>query len=253
MRFASLGSGSRGNGTLVEAGSTTVLVDCGFSARQATARLARLGRSPDELSAILVTHEHGDHIGGVALLAQRHNLPVYLTPGTARHPKLAALESLSLFNCHEAFAIGELEVRPYPVPHDASEPCQFVFSDGARRLGLLTDVGCWTPHIETQLSGCDALMLESNHDAAMLARGSYPASLKRRVAGGHGHLSNAQSAQLLACLDCGRLQHIVAAHLSEQNNTAALAQAALSDALNCECDWVAVADQTEGLDWREIA
>ncbi len=252
MRFASLGSGSRGNGMLVEVGATTVLVDCGFSAIQATKRMARLGKRPEDLDAIVVTHEHADHIGGVSVLARRHKLPVYLTPGTARHPKMAELSELSLFNCHEPFAIGDIAVQPYPVPHDAFEPCQFVFGDGALRLGLLTDVGCWTPHIEAQLSGCDALMLESNHDAVMLAQGSYPPSLKRRVAGEQGHLSNVQSARLLSRLDCSKLQHIVAAHLSEQNNTAELAQEALSHSLNCETAWVAVADQNQGLDWREI-
>ena len=253
MRFASIGSGSRGNGMLVEVGSTTVLVDCGFSARQATERMARLGKHPGDLRAILITHEHGDHIGGVSVLARRYNLPVYLTPGTARHPKMAELSDLCLFNCHEAFAIDALEVHPYPVPHDAFEPSQFVFSDGAKRLGLLTDVGCWTPHIEAQLSGCDALVLESNHDVELLAQGDYPPSLKRRVAGEQGHLSNAQSAQLLGRLDCAKLQHIVAAHLSEQNNTSELAQLALSRALNCERDWIAVADQVQGFDWRAIA
>ena len=253
MRFASIGSGSRGNGTLVEVGNTIVLVDCGFSATQATKRMAKLGKAPEELAAILVTHEHADHIGGVPALARRYNLPVYMTPGTARHEKAVDLPEVRLFNCHEAFGIESIEVQPYPVPHDAREPSQFVFSDGAKRLGILTDVGCWTPHIEEQLSGCDALILESNHDVEMLAQGSYPASLKRRVGGQHGHLNNQQSAELLERLDCAKLQHIVAAHLSEQNNRPEFAQEALSGVLNCESDWVAVADQSEGLDWRSIA
>ena len=253
MRFASIGSGSRGNATLVEVGRTTLLIDCGFSASQASKRLARLGKTPDDLSAVVVTHEHSDHIGGVAALARRYQLPVYLTPGSARHPKLADLPEARLFNCHERFAIDDIEVHPFPVPHDAIEPSQFVFSDGARRLGVLTDVGCWTPHIETQLSGCDALLLETNHDAEMLARGPYPVSLKRRVSGQQGHLSNAQSAQLLARLDNARLQHIVAAHLSEQNNQPSLARQALAEVLNCEHDWIGVAKQAEGLAWRQIS
>ncbi len=253
MRFASIGSGSRGNATLVEVGGTTLLLDCGFSASQATKRLARLGVEAAQLSAIVVTHEHSDHIGGVAALARRYQLPVYLTPGSARHPKLADLPGARLFNCHEPFAIDDIEVHPFPVPHDAMEPSQFVFSDGARRLGVLTDVGCWTPHIETRLSGCDALMLETNHDADMLAQGPYPASLKRRVGGQQGHLSNAQSAQLLARLDRSRLQHIVAVHLSEQNNRPDLARQALAGVLGCEQEWVGVADQSEGFGWRQIS
>ncbi len=253
MRFASLGSGSRGNATVVASGSTTVLIDCGFSAAETERRLARLGIEAAALDAILVTHEHGDHIAGVAVLARRHGLPVHLTAGTARHPKLAELPRLERFNSHRPFAIGDLEITPFPVPHDAAEPAQFVIGDGARRLGMLTDVGCWTPHIERQLSGCDALILECNHDERMLARGPYPPSLKRRVGGEHGHLSNGQAAHLLSRLDHGRLQHLVAAHLSEKNNEAALARRALSEAIGCQAQWIAVAAQDEGLDWRQVA
>jgi phosphoribosyl 1,2-cyclic phosphodiesterase len=138
------------------------------------------------------------------------------------------------------------------VPHDACEPSQFVFSDGDKRLGILTDVGCWTAHIEAQLSTCDALILESNHDVAMLAQGPYPSFLKQRVGGPQGHLSNDQAAQLLKRLDNSKLQHIVAAHLSEPNNTPALAREALSQALGCEPDWISVANQADGVSWREI-
>lgn len=253
MRFASLGSGSRGNGTLIEVGQTAVLLDCGFSLTETRRRLARLGRTPEELSAIVVTHEHGDHIGGVERLARHYNLPVYATPGTARHAKITHLPHLQLFNSHETFSIGDIEVQPFPVPHDAWEPAQFVFSDGQRRLGVLTDVGCWTPHIETQLSGCDALLLECNHDLDMLIGGRYPHSLKQRVGGRHGHLSNAQAAELLSRLEYGRLQHLVAAHLSEENNQPRLAQKALAKVVGCEVEWIEVAMQDEGLDWRSIA
>lgn len=253
MRFASLGSGSRGNGTLVEVDGTLVLLDCGFPAIHVEARMARLGRSPSDLAAIVVTHEHGDHINGVGPLARRYNIPVWMTPGTARHERLGELPQQRLFNSHAAFAIDALELTPYPVPHDAREPVQFVFGDGRHRLGVLTDVGCWTAHIESQLSGCDALLLECNHDSEMLVQGRYPASLKQRVGGRHGHLSNAQAAELLSRLDRSRLQHLVAAHLSEENNQPALAQQALAEVMGCSADWIGVADQDEGLMWREIA
>ena len=223
MRFASLGSGSKGNGMLVEQGSTCVLIDCGFSLRSVEQRLARLGKSLDDLSAVIVTHEHSDHIRGVSVLARRTRLPVYMTPGTAGHyhdkDRDDEIPGLCYFNSHQTFAIDELEIQPFPVPHDAREPSQLVFSDGRHKLGLLTDTGHITRHIESMLDGCDALMLECNYDTAMLQAGPYPESLKRRVGGEQGHLSNDQAASLLAGLDCSRLQHIVAAHVSEKNNT----------------------------------
>lgn len=254
MRFASLGSGSEGNALLVATGGTYVLMDCGFGLRDAVFRMERLGVSPEGLSGIVVTHEHGDHIGGVARLARKYDLPVWLTHGTLRH-QLEAFGETELFreiDTHLAFAIGGIEITPYPVPHDAAEPVQFVFSDGARRLGVLTDAGCSTAHIELTLSGCHALVLECNHDSDMLMNGDYPFSLKQRVGGRFGHLNNFDAAGLLARLDTSRLQHLVAAHLSRKNNTAALAVEALSRALDCEAGWVGVATQDEGFGWREI-
>jgi phosphoribosyl 1,2-cyclic phosphodiesterase len=138
------------------------------------------------------------------------------------------------------------------VPHDAREPVQYVFSDGDRRLGVLTDTGCVTPHIERCLDGCDALVLECNHDSEMLRRGAYPPQLKTRIAGRLGHLDNAAAAALLATLDRRRLQHVVAAHLSEQNNCPELARAALAGALGCGSEWIGVADQETGFGWREL-
>lgn len=253
MRFASIGSGSKGNGTLIEVGSTRVLMDCGFSIGQVEQRMARLGCSPDQLDAIVVTHEHGDHIKGVGALARRYKLPVWLTYGTARHQhRLGKLSQQHYFSSHEAFSIGDISIEPYPVPHDASEPAQFVFSDGARRLGILTDVGCWTPHIERCLSDCDALVLECNHDVSMLSAGPYPPSLKQRVGGRHGHLSNTQAAELLSRLETGKLQHLVAAHLSEENNSPELAAQALAEVMSCGTDWIAIANQEQGLDWRDV-
>ncbi len=254
MRFASLGSGSEGNALVVQAGRTCVLMDCGFTLVDTSARLGRLGLAAGSISGIVVTHEHGDHIAGVARLARKHAIPIWLTHGTrqVQCDALAGLPNLTEINPHHSFAIGELQVQPYAVPHDAAEPVQYVFSDGAKRLGVLTDTGCSTPHIEATLSGCDALVLECNHDPEMLANGDYPSSLKQRVGGRFGHLNNAEAAALLARLDNSRLQHIVAAHLSRKNNTRELAVAALSAVLNCNRDWIAVATQKEGLGWREI-
>jgi phosphoribosyl 1,2-cyclic phosphodiesterase len=255
MRFASLGSGSAGNGLVVQAGGTTALLDCGFGLRDTEARLERLGLSARQVDAILITHEHSDHCQGVKRFARRHGVPVWASHGT-----LSMLEAMDLapddtrpVEDDHAFGIGELSIHPFAVPHDAREPLQFVFSDGARRLGVLTDAGDRTAHIEAMLTKLDALVLECNHDADMLARGPYPPALKRRVAGSHGHLSNEQAERLLARLERGALQHVIAAHVSTTNNTSALAIAALERALDSEPGWVAAADQDTGFGWRHIA
>ena len=254
MRFASLGSGSQGNSLVVEAGATRLLLDCGFGLAATVNRLARLGLVPEDLCAIVVTHEHDDHIGGVARLARRYDIPIWLTPGT-----LAGLEALftdvakiTMVRNYEAFSVGDLHVQPFPVPHDAREPAQYVFGDGARRLGVLTDVGCSTRHIESVLSGCDALVLECNHDLEMLRMSGYPQKLRERIAGRFGHLDNAAAAELLSHLDNSKLKHLVAAHLSRENNRPDLARAGLATVMNCEPEWIAVADQAEGLAWRQI-
>jgi len=255
MRFASLGSGSRGNALVVEAGKTRVLLDCGLSVTEVATRLARRGLEVTDVDAIVVTHEHADHIGGVAGLARRYEIPVYLTYGTlaALDGDRGALGPTTIIDSHMPFAIGDVQLCPFPVPHDAHEPVQFVFSDGNVRLGVLTDTGSSTPHIERMLSGLDALMLECNHDLAMLARGSYPAVLKQRIAGRFGHLDNDSAAELLGHVDCSRLQHFIAAHLSQQNNTPELVRSKTASALGCAPDGIIVADQQNGFEWCSIS
>lgn len=254
MRFASLGSGSSGNALLVESGGTRVLVDCGFGPDVAIARLARVGCDPAELDAILVTHEHSDHGGGVAQLAARFDLPVYLTRGTlsAMGAEGRTISRRVLIDVYTPFAIGAIEVRPYTVPHDAREPAQFVLTDGAVKLGVLTDAGEPTRHIVEALSGVDALVLECNHDLDMLLGGPYPRWLKDRIASRLGHLANAASAEILRAMDCSSLKHVIAAHLSRQNNTPELARAALAGALGCAPEWIGIATQEDGFAWRTI-
>ena len=254
MRFASIGSGSEGNGLVVESGGTRIMIDCGFGVRDTIARLARIGVEPESLAAIVVTHEHADHIGGVPAFAARYSIPVWLTFGTLEivAERFYEMERVYAFDSYERLPIGALEVRPFTVPHDARDPVQFVVSDGAHRVGVVTDLGSSTRHVEASLSGCDALVLECNHDPDMLAQSDYPMSLKDRIAGRFGHLCNEGAAALLAALDTTRLAHVIAAHLSQQNNTPERARAALAGALGCTSDWIGVANQADGFGWRSL-
>ena len=185
MRFACLGSGSQGNSLIVEVKKTRLLLDCGFSIKEVTARLSRLALHPDMLDGIIITHEHEDHIGGVERLARRLDIPVWLTHGTFRgaNKTFSSLSKVNIIDSHQHFSIGDIHIQPYPVPHDAHEPTQFVFSNGDLKLGVLTDTGCSTTHIEAVLNRCHALVLECNHDAKLLANSNYPLSLKQRVGG----------------------------------------------------------------------
>ncbi|MDO9365750.1 MAG: MBL fold metallo-hydrolase [Methylotenera sp.] len=257
MRFASLGSGSAGNALVVEVKQTRLMLDCGFSVKETTSRLARLNLTPNDITGIVITHEHDDHAGGALKLAAKYRIPVWLTYGTlkmvARYMPANQYDlQLNVMDSHTAVAIADIEVQPYPVPHDAREPIQCIFTEGNLKLGVLTDVGRGTPHIEDQLNGCNALMLECNHDANMLHNGPYGWTLKKRVGGDLGHLENLDAANLLSKLDNRKLQHIVAAHLSAKNNTPLLAKSALAKVLGCELDWVGVADQLQGFNWREV-
>jgi phosphoribosyl 1,2-cyclic phosphodiesterase len=253
IRFASLGSGSEGNALLVESGRSRLLLDCGFSVAETVRRLERLDIAPESLDGILVTHEHDDHVGGVPRFARRFGTTVYLSHGTCM--AVADKEQFAdmvIIDSHTRFAVGDIEVMPYPVPHDAREPTQFVFGDGAARLGVLTDAGASTPHIEMMLSGLDALVIECNHDRELLRNSAYPERLKARIAGRYGHLDNGQAAQIVSSIDRQSLQHVIAAHLSQKNNRPELAVSALAGALGCTEDWVTVATQADGFDWRSV-
>ncbi len=257
LRACSLGSGSSGNALVVEARDgtavTRVLVDNGFNLKQLGRRLERAGLSLHDIDAVLVTHEHSDHVGGVVRFACKAGIPVYCSEGTARaaHLRERGVDWRELASGVRQ-EIGGLVIDPYEVPHDAAEPLQFVFGDGGRWLGLLTDAGEPTPVMVAALRRVDALVLECNHDEHMLRTGPYASFLKTRIGGTRGHLSNAQAAALLRHLDCVRLQWVAAAHLSAQNNTKALACAALAEVLGCTGAHVAVADQEDGLDWRVV-
>ncbi len=252
MRIASLGSGSKGNGTLVDNGDTCLLIDLGFTLKESVQRLNRLDIQPEEISAILVTHEHTDHIHGVAPFARKFATPVYLSPGTCQAKSLGELPSLNPINCHAPFRVGSFDVVPVAVPHDAKEPCQYVLQSKGLSVGVLTDLGHITPHVRHNYAQCDALFLECNHDVDMLREGSYPWQLKQRVGGDYGHLNNEQAADLLTSIDLNRLKTLIISHISEQNNQPELALKAVNARLQ---DWsgeLVVADQRAGLIWSSI-
>ena len=260
MRFTSLSSGSEGNALVIESagqastGPARVLVDCGLALKEVTARLEQRGLLLSDLDAIYVTHEHSDHVSGVARLARAASIPVFLTHGTRvacpdhfwRGIRLVEVDS------HAAWQILDLHLQVFPVPHDAREPAQIVISDGQHRLGILTDTGKSTPHIEAQLSLCDALFLEANHDEERLEQSDYPAALKARISGPFGHLSNRAAAGILAALDQSRLQVLVAAHLSQNNNAPELVQSAFSGVVSGQASFQ-IASQDKGFDWISLS
>lgn len=260
LRFTSLGSGSSGNATLIEAQAqdgarpTRLLVDCGLAPRQLALRLATRGLRVADIDAVFLTHEHSDHVGGVLALQRRHGTALWASAGTwARlSARLETVPPCALARAGEAITIGSLTLRPFAVPHDAAEPLQLTCGDGRHCIGILTDIGEPTDAVARALQGCDALLLETNHDRDLLAQGAYPVWLKRRIGGAQGHLANDQSASLLdACRHDG-LRHVVAGHLSRQNNRPELALAALRGALGTAATHLTVADAAEGCDWVEI-
>ncbi|RZL55586.1 MAG: MBL fold metallo-hydrolase [Variovorax sp.] len=257
LRFRSLGSGSTGNATLVEATSgghrTRLLIDCGFGIRQIDKRLAGAGLSAGDLDGIFVTHEHGDHIGCVHALSRRNGIPVWMSEGTWLATGGHDYEGrLNLARDGATIQLGDMAIDPFTVPHDAREPLQLRITDGARHLGVLTDLGHATPYVMSRIVGLDALLLESNHDVEMLAASAYPPFLKLRVGGNYGHLSNAAAADIIRAVHHAGLRHIVAAHLSEQNNRPELARRAMAEALGANEDEMLTASAAQGSPWLDV-
>lgn len=232
LQVAALGSGSSGNSLLVRSGVTTLLVDCGFTMKETIARMHHLGVTPSDLSAVLVSHEHGDHVKGAGPLSRKFGLPVWCTHGTYNGARDNRFASVRLFNAHEPFDIDGITVDPFPTPHDAAESCQFVFSVNTARFANVTDLGACTPHVKSMLAGVNGLVVECNYDNDMLRNGPYPPSLQARIRSDYGHLGNDQAGMLMKELDHPALQHILLGHLSEQNNSDAAALATMQSYLD---------------------
>ena len=233
MRFCVLGSGSKGNATFVEAGETRLLIDAGFSGKEIERRLAEIGVEPESLSAILITHEHGDHIKGAAILARRFRLPVFINEATlaAAGPVLADLPHCQPFVTGETFVFQEFQIHPFAISHDAADPVGFVLNNGRLLMGYCTDTGVVSKLMQHRLSSCHGLVLEANHDPELLRNGPYPPSLQQRVRGKTGHLANAEAAEFLCEILHDGLEHVVLSHLSETNNLPHLAEEAMAAAL----------------------
>ena len=249
MQFASLGSGSKGNSTIIRCGQTQVLVDCGFSLSQFEKRLQNLSVDPLKINAILVTHEHADHGSGVKKIAQKYQIPIHTTVGTARALNIDVFEVL---HGAEEINLGDLKINAVTVPHDAAEPVQFTFIDQAKqcKLGMLTDSGHVTAHMQRAYADCDGLLLEFNYDHLMLQEGPYPERLKRRISGGFGHLSNHQSVEMLHMMKSEKLTCLVAAHISEKNNSPELVADVLKP-LPLSITPI-LACQQQGFNWKEL-
>ena len=257
LRFRSLGSGSSGNATVVEAHRasrvTRLLVDCGLGIRALERRLAHASLGAGDIDAIFITHEHSDHVGCARALALRERIPVWMSHGTWLGHGAADFDGLLHTAAHGLpIEVGNLCLHPFAVPHDAREPLQLTCTDGATRLGVLTDLGHAPMDVLQFLANCNALLLESNHDPDLLAGSNYPPFLKRRVGGSHGHLANSQAAAILQAVRHDRLNHVVAAHLSARNNRPALARAALAAALDRVDEDIFVADAALGTDWVTV-
>jgi phosphoribosyl 1,2-cyclic phosphodiesterase len=236
-----LASGSDGNATFVATDSTAFLIDCGLSCREVCRRLEAIGVEPVRLDALVLTHEHSDHVSGVVPLSRRLGLPVYANARTARKARLGyTVSRLQHFATGETFTIGDLELTTFLVPHDASEPVGLTISDRRVRVGFATDLGSATLEVIVGLSGCNALVLESNHDRTMLIEGPYPWPLKRRVDGPSGHLSNEDAAALVESVLHEGLTHLVLAHVSRINNEPELPLAVTSAALGTSAGRVEV-------------
>lgn len=221
LEICVLASGSRGNAVYVSDGSTSILIDAGLSGIEIERRLNSKGLYPEDLDAIIVSHEHTDHIQGVGVLSRRFNLPVFISSKTekAAVSKLGNVRVIKNFECGSPFIINDLSIHPFSISHDAEDPSGFTVNQNGTKIGIATDLGIATSMVKEHLKGCSLLILEANHDEDMLINGPYPWPIKQRIKGRTGHLSNEASKNLLKEVQHDRLKYVILAHLSETNNT----------------------------------
>lgn len=237
VRLTVLASGSKGNSAIVASSRTRLLVDAGLSCRETLKRMAAVGEDPQTLSAILISHEHSDHVGGLPVLARKLNIPVYMTGitndawGRQCGKKETHLHRLELFSSGHSFQIGDIQVMPFTIPHDAADPVAFAFRVEGVKVAIVTDLGYMPASVRDNIRDSDVLMVESNHDLEMLRIGKYPWSVKQRVMSRVGHLSNAALAEFFSTDYDGGAAFVVLAHLSEENNHPEIARGSAERAL----------------------
>jgi len=234
MQICMLASGSRGNSIYISNGETAVLIDAGLSGIEIERRMKSQHISISSINAIIVSHEHSDHIQGVGVLARRYDLPVYISSETIKTaaPQLGTIKTIINFSCGAAFTINNLTVRPFSISHDACDPAGFTIGCNGKKIGIATDVGVATAMVREHLKGCCCLVLEANHDVRMLEEGPYPWPVKQRIKSRTGHLSNESTRELLMDVMHDRLSHVILAHLSETNNTPEKALRVITEQLN---------------------
>ena len=251
MAFASLGSGSTGNATLIRAGATLVLIDCGLGPRTLRRHFARLGISAEQLSGVFITHAHSDHSSGAAALARASGAPIYATAGTC-HRLGDTAQGWQHVRAGAPLSIGAMVLQPTAVPHDCSEPVAYTVRAFNRKIGVLSDLGWPAPHVIEAFHGCHGLLLEANYDPDLLQAGPYPAFLKRRVEGRLGHLSNEQRVALFEALRTDALEALVIGHISQKNNTPRHAAEAFGAVVHSHVD-MRLATAKEGTDWITLS
>lgn len=229
-----LASGSKGNAIYVASPQTAVLFDAGLSGIQIERRMQQIGISPHTLDALVVSHEHSDHVSGIGVLARRYRLPVYINPGTqeAVSDHLGRIDTFCSFACGTSFCINDLTIHPFSVSHDAAEPVSFTIENNCGKIGIATDLGFAPAMVRQHLKDCSLLVLEANHDIEMLEQGPYPWPVKQRVKSRTGHLSNESARDLLMEVLHENLRHVILAHISETNNTPEKAIRAVTGHLN---------------------
>jgi len=253
MEFCSLGSGSSGNSFIVKNNQTILMIDCGFGLKETIDRLEKYQINPSEINAILLTHEHEDHIKGAFSLANKFQIPIYLSYGTHQmsHKKIndGYKIKFELIKNFDSFMIDDISVSPMPVPHDAREPLQYRFDCMDKSIAIMTDLGKITKHVVQKLLRINLLVLEFNHDDEMLSDSDYPDSLKKRINGQYGHLENKESLKLLSSISHPELSWVIAAHLSEKNNKIDLVKQMIFEIVDKYSSNVGVIDQDLGLEW----
>lgn len=252
LEVASLGSGSSGNATLVRTANTTLLIDCGFTLKETLKRMASLGVAPSDLTAVLISHEHSDHVKGIGPLSRKFGVPIYLTHGTFRRLKDDRLLAYELFHAHAPFTLGDIEVDPFPTPHDAAESCQFILRNNNVSFVVATDMGVCPPFVLSKLAGVNGVLIECNYDDNMLRNGPYPPSLQHRIRGNFGHLGNLQAGPVVRAIDHAALETILLGHLSEKNNTEQCALDAVLSSVSRNPERVEVLKQHAASRWYAI-